>query len=228
MRNLRMNFINKFIRERGGYFGIIGTISIALSTIISFFIYASIDPRFNIISHAISDLGTGPTISNVVYSVGLIIGSFSQIPFYISLIYYFRKKADNTYLIKITILSSLISVVSHNILSLVPFERTVPFLYLTHGISAATHYVAGSIALVLYGINELLDTKVSKKLGLVSLMSGFLYAFLWIGYLFDFIFGLSEMFINHTLQWLAFTGIVLWSLFHSVFLIKTHKREPVS
>lgn len=215
--------IKKFIRDRGGYFGIVGTISITLSTIISFILYTSIDPSFNVVSHAISDLGTGPTISTIVYSVGLIIGSFSQIPLYLSLIYYFRKTAEKPFLIKITTLSSLISVVSHNFLSLVPFERTISFLYLTHGISAGFHYVAGSIALILYGINEFLDAKVSNKLGFISLISGALYALLWIGYLLDFIFGISEVYINHTFQWIAFTGIVLWSLIHSVFLIKTKK-----
>jgi hypothetical membrane protein len=220
--------ILKFIQERGGYFGIIGTISIALSTLISFVIYTSIDSSFNIVSRAISDLGTGPAISSIIYSVGLIVGSFSQIPLYISLVYYFRKKAENAFLIKITTLSSLISVVSHNFLSLVPFERTVSSLYLTHGISAGFHYVAGSIALILYGINEILDAKVSNKLGLISLISGALYALLWIGYLLDFIFGISEVYVNQSFQWIAFTGIIFWSLMHSVFLIKTNKRGPVN
>ena len=223
MPNSRKILIKKFFRERGGYFGIIGAISIALSTIVSYLIYTSIDPSFNIVSNAISDLGTGPTISTIVYSVGLLIGTFSQIPLYSSLIYYYRKNLERAVLIKITILSSSISIVSHNTLSLVPFVRTVSFLYLTHGISAGFHYVAGSIALILYGVNEILDKNISKKLGLVSLISGALYALLWIGYLVDLIFGISEVYINHTFQWIALTGIILWSLTHSAFLIQTKK-----
>ncbi len=225
MRNLRKNLIKKFIREKGGYFGIVGATSITISTLISFYLYSLVNPDLNIISYAVSDLGTGPGLSGLIYSIGLLIASFSQIPLYISLINYLRKKMGNVFLIRLVVLSSLFSIFSHNFLSLVPFYRTILLLYYTHGIAAATHYIAGSVSLILYGFIELSHVKVSKILVILSFITGALYATLWIGYLLDFLVGIPEELINHTIQWVALVGIILWSLFHGIFLIKAKKQE---
>ena len=186
------------------------------------------NPSFNIISYAVSDLGTGPKISSVVYSLGLIIASFCQGPMYISLISYFHKKEGKVFLFKITALASFFLIIGHNVLSLVPFERNVLFLFLTHGTAAAIHYVAGSIAFIFYGFIELLHVKVSKILVITSFITGILYGILWIGYLLDFIVGIPEEYINHTIQWFALAGVILWALFHSIFLFNTKKQNKDS
>jgi len=183
------------------------------------------NPSFNVISYAVSDLVTGPGLSGLIYSIGLLIASFSQIPLYISLINYLRKKMGNVFLIRLVTLSCLLSIFSHNFLSLVPFYRTNLLLYFTHGIAAGIHYVAGSISLILYGFIELSHVKVSKILFILSFITGALYASLWIGYLFDFLVGIPEELINHIIQWVALVGIILWSLFHGIIIIKAMKQE---
>lgn len=228
MRYLRKNLIKKFIREKGGYFGIIGATSMAISALFSFFLYLSMNPDLNIISYAVSDLGTGPGLSGLIFSTGLIIASFCQIPLYLSFIKYLSKKMGNVFLIRLVVLSSLFSIISHNFLSLVPFDRTILLLYYTHGLAAATHYVAGSVSLILYGFIELSRVKVSKILVFLSFITGALYTTLWIGYLLDFLVGISEVYINHSIQWVALAGVILWSLFHGIFLIKAKKRELVN
>ncbi len=150
MRNLNKRLKVNFIRDRGEYFGIVGAISIAISALISYLMNISVNPSFNIITYAVSDLGTGPKISSGIYGLGLVIASFCQIPLYISVINYLRKKECSVFLIKIITLSSLFSIISHNVLSLVPFEKEVLILFLTHGIAAAIHYVAGSIGFILW------------------------------------------------------------------------------
>ena len=225
MRNLAKKFKVNFIQDRAEYFGIVGAISITISILISYLINLSVNPSFNITTFAVSELGTGPKISSGVYGAGLLIASFCQIPLYISVINYLRKKECPVYLIKIVALSTLFSTISHNILSLIPFERVVLLLFLTHGIAAAIHYVAGSIAFIFYGFIELLHVKVSKILVITSFITGILYGILWIGYLLDFIVGIPEEYINHTIQWFALAAIILWALFHGMFLIKTKKRE---
>ena len=217
--------IQTFIRNRGGFFGIIGAVSMSISALISFYLYLSLNPDLNTVSYAVSDLGTGPGLSSLIYNIGLLISSFSQIPLYLCFLNYLRKKMGNVPLIRIVVLSSLFSIFSHNFLSLVPFERSILLLYYTHGIAAAIHYVAGSVSLILYGFIELVHLKVSKILVIISFISGALYGTLWIGYLLDFLVGLPEEFINHTIQWVALTGVILWSLFHGIFLIKTKKRD---
>ena len=225
-----------FIRENGGYFGIIGAASMAISALLSFYLYLSLNPDLNIITYAVSDLGTGPGLSGLIFSTGLIIASFCQIPLYLSFIIYLRKEMRNVFLIRMVVLSSLFSIVSHNFLSLVPFDRTIIFLYYTHGIAAATHYVAGSVALILYGFVELSHETSSKGLAILSFITGALYGTLWIGYLLDFLVGISEDFINHSIQWVALAGVIVWSLFHGIFLIKNkklnfgniNKQEPSS
>ena len=223
MPNQMKTRIQKFIDINGGYFGIIGATSMTISTLISFYLYLSINADLNIVSYAVSDLGTGPGLSGLIFSTGLIIASFCQIPFYLSFIKYLSKKMGNVFLIRMVILSSLFSIFSHNFLSLVPFDRTILFLYYTHGIAAGTHYVAGSVALILYGFVELSHVKVSKILAVTSFITGALYGTLWIGYLLDFLVGISEVFINHTIQWVTLAGVILWSLFHGIFLIKNKK-----
>lgn len=153
------------------------------------------NPDLNIITYAVSDLGTGPGLSGLIFSTGLIIASFCQIPLYISLIYYLRKKRGNVFLIRLVVLGSLISILSHNFLSIVPFDRTILFLYYIHGIAVGTHYVAGSVSLILFGYIELSRVKVSKFLMIPSFITGALYATLWIGYLLDFLVGIDDYLI---------------------------------
>ena len=225
MRNLTKNRTINFIRINGGYFGIIGAISMTLSALISFLLNMSVNPNFNIISFAVSDLVSGPMISRIIYSIGLLISSFAQIPTYFSLINYFDNKDRYNILFKVVVISSLISVISHNILSLVPLERNNLLLFLTHGIAAGIHYVAGSISLILIGIIELLKIKVSKILVVISFITGVLYSMVWLRYFISLIVGIPDIFMNNSIQWFTLAGVILWSLFHGIFLIKANKRD---
>ncbi|MHA1487684.1 MAG: hypothetical protein ACTSSC_11005 [Promethearchaeota archaeon] len=225
MHNLTENSIIKFIRDNGGYFGIIGAISMALSALISYFLNISYNPSFNIVSYAVSDLVSGPMISRIIYSVGLLISSFAQIPTYLSLVNNFNNKDSYITLFKVTALSSVFSIISHNIVSLVPLERNVLPLFLTHGIAAGIHYVAGSISLILIGIIELFKINVSKIIVIISFITGALYSMVWIRYFLSLILGIPDIFMNNTIQWFTLASIIAWSLFHGIFLIKAKKRD---
>ena len=225
MRNLTKNRIVKFIRDNGGYFGIIGAISMMLSALISFFLNSSVNPNFNIVSYAVSDLISGPIISSIIFYVGLLISSFAQIPTYISLINYFNNRESYINLFKVTALSSVFSIISHNILSLVPLERSILSLFLTHGIAAGIHYVAGSVSLILIGIIELYKIKVSKSMVIISFIAGALYSLVWIRYFLSLIVGIPDILMNNSIQWFTLASIILWSLIHGIFLIKAKKRD---
>ena len=225
MHNLMENSIIKFIRDNGGYFGIIGAISMTLSALISYFLNISYNPSFNIVSYAVSDLVSGPMISRIIYSVGLLISSFAQIPTYLSLVNNFNNKDRYITLFKVTALSSVFSIISHNIVSLVPLERNVLPLFLTHGIAAGIHYVVGSVSLILIGIIELYKIKVSKILVVISFIAGALYSMVWIRYILSLIVGIPDILMNNSIQWVTLACIILWSLFHGIFLIKAKKRN---
>jgi hypothetical protein len=213
------NNIIIFIRKSGGYFGIVGATVVGIAALFSYFFNTIVDPRFNIISRAVSDLVTGPKISSFIYSSGLIFASFCQYPLYYSLIHYLRQDLDHHLLINTTKLGTIISIVSHNLVSVIPFVRSILVLYLAHGIAAGIHYVAGSITLILYGIIEVLSRKVSKIYFIISFLSGGLYGLVWIGYL------LSFLDLNHSVQWIAFAGVILWSFLQGVLLIRAKKQE---
>ena len=214
-----------FIREKGGYFGVVGAVIITISALFSYFFNAYVNPNFNIVSSAVSDLATGPIISSVVYSMGLITASFCQYPLYFALIHYLQQDQENSFTIKTTKLGAIISIISHNTVSLIPFVRSILLIYLAHGIAAGIHYVAGSITLILYGIVEFISRNVSKIYYIISFISGILYGLVWIGYLLSFIVGISEIGINHSIQWIAFAGIIFWSLMQGVLLTKVRKRN---
>ena len=206
--------IIQFIREKGGYFGIVGASVVAITALFSYFFNTLVDPNFSVVSNAVSDLATGPKTSSVIYSIGLITASFCQYPLYFSLIHYLRQDMDPFLLIKTTKLGALISIVSHNIVSVIPYERNILLIYLIHGIAAGIHYVAGSITLVLFGIIEIQSKKVSKIFCIISLISGAFYGLVWIEYLFSF------MDLNHSIQWIAFAVVILWSFLQGVLLIR--------
>ena len=219
MPNMKKSYLIEFFREKGGYFGIVGAVAVAIAALFSYFLHILIDPSFNIISFAVSDLATGPHISGVIYSTGLIITSFSQYPLYFSLIYYLRQDLNHNLLIKVTELGAIISIVSHNIVSLIPSVKSIFVLYITHGTAAGIHYVSGSITLILYGIIEILSKKVSRIYIIASFISGTLYGLV----LLFFIFGISEIVLNYSVQWTAFSGIILWSLLQGILLIRVEK-----
>lgn len=225
MSKLTKNPIIKFIRDNGGYFGIIGAISMTVSAVISFFLNYSVNPSFNIVSHAVSDLVSGPLISRIIYNVGLLISSFAQIPTYIALINYFKNKESYVNLFKVTAISSVFSIISHNIVSLVPLERNILPMFLIHGIAAGFHYAAGSVSLISIGIIELFKIKVSKIIVTISFITGALYSMVWIRYFLSLIVGIPDILMNNAIQWFTLAGIILWSLFHGMFLIKAKKRD---
>ena len=223
MRNLTKSLIINFIRERGVYFGIIGVSVTSISVIIAFFLYTSVNPTFNMVSNCVSDLGTGPNMSNIVYNLGAIVTGFCQIFLYLSFVNYLQNKKPNTFLNNIIKLTSVISAIGLIIIGIIPFEREDLILFLGHGSAAAIHYVAGSFAFIFYGIFEIFALKHSKNLWIISFLTGILYGILWVGYLIDFIIKIPQVYVNYTLQWISLAGILLWSLLHSLFLFNNKK-----
>lgn len=220
----KINFI-KFIQEKAGYFGITGVTATSTTVIVAFYLYTSVDPTFNTISNCVSDLGTGPNMSNIIYNIGAVITGLCQISLYSGLIKYLQNENGNPYLIKITRLTFMISAIGLIILGIIPFERGIQFFYFGHGSAAAIHYVTASIAFICYGIFELLILKFSKILGVISFLTGIIYSSLWVGYLIDYTVKLPKVYMNYSLQWISLAGILFWSLVHSIFLILTKKRN---
>ena len=223
MRNLTKSLIINFIRERGVYFGIIGVSVTSISVIIAFFLYTSVNPTFNMVSNCVSDLGTGPNMSNIVYNLGAIVTGFCQIFLYLSFVNYLQNRKPNTFLNNIIKLTSVISAIGLIFIGIIPFEREDLILFLGHGSAAATHYVAGSFAFIFYGFFEIFALKHSKILWIISFLTGILYGLLWVGYLIDFIIKIPQVYVNYTLQWISLAGILLWSLLHSLFLFNNKK-----
>ena len=223
MRNLTKSLIINFIRERGVYFGFIGVSATSISVIMAFFLYTSVNPTFNMVSNCISDLGTGPNMSNIVYNLGAIVTGFCQIFLYLSFVNYLQNKKPNTFLNNIIKLTSVISAIGLIIIGIIPFEREDLILFLGHGSAAAIHYVAGSFAFIFYGFFEIFALKHSKILWIISFLTGILYGILWVGYLIDFIIKIPQVYVNYTLQWISLAGILLWSLLHSLFLFNNKK-----
>jgi len=227
MRNLKKNRIIKFIQDNGGYFAITGALSMTLSALISLFWNYSVNPNFNIVSFAVSDLVSGPMISGVIYTIGLIISSFIQLPTYISLVHCFNKKETYLLLFKITTLSSILSIISHNILSVVPLDRNILPVFIIHGFAAGIHYVTGSISLISIGIIELKKIKVSKIIPIISFIVGGLYSIVWIRFLLSLLLGIPDIVRNHAIQWFGLIGIISWTIIHGIFLIRV-KNQALS
>ena len=225
MRNLIESFYLKYIIDKGEYYGFLGVASTSISVLIAFLLYTSVNPTFSVVSNCVSDLGSGPNMSNIVHNLGATVSGFCLVSFHLSYVKYLQYKKANTYFIKITKLTSVISAIGLIVLGIIPFERESLIFFLGHGYAAATHYVAGSFAFIFYGFFEILILKFSKILGIISFLTGIIYGILWVGYLIDFIFIIPQVEVNYTLQWISLAGILLWSLLHSIFLFKTKMQK---
>jgi len=160
MSKLTKNRIIKFIQTNGGYFAIIGAISMALSALISFLLNYSVNPNFNIVSYAVSDLVSGPMISGAVYSVGLIISSFIQLPTYISLIHCFNKKETYVSLISIGIIE----------LKKMKVSKIIPIISFIVGGLYSIVWIRFLLSL-LVGIPDILLNHAIQWFGLIGIIS---------------------------------------------------------
>lgn len=223
MRKVIKQVYFKLIIDKGGYYGILGVSSTSISVIIAFLLYTSVNPTFTVMSNSVSDLGTGPNMSNIVYNVGATLSGFCLLFYHLSIVKNLQNKKVNTYLIKITKFTSIISASGLIVLGIIPFEKEMLTFFLGHGSAAATHYVAGSFTFFFYGFFEIFILKHFKIYGIISFLTSIIYGMLWIGYLIDFIFQIPQVYVNFILQWISLAGIVLWSIFHSIFFFQFKK-----
>ncbi|MHA2288411.1 MAG: hypothetical protein ACXABG_06455 [Promethearchaeota archaeon] len=169
MRNQTINLFINFIQERGAYFGVIGVFTTSISVIVALFLYTSADPTFNMVTFCVSDLGTGPNLSNMVHNLGAIITGFCLVSLNLALVKHFQNKKANSYLVQLTRVISVFSAIELILLGIIPFEREEQIFFIAHGSAAAIHYVAGSFAFIFYGFFELFLLRFSKILGIISI-----------------------------------------------------------
>ena len=99
---------NFFEKVNGSYFGIISFLVSGVCIIIAQILYMEADPSFSMSTNFVSDLGTGPHGSYIIFSSGMILTGALIMPFYIYIGWYLQK-AENLNLLRVAMIMGVIS-----------------------------------------------------------------------------------------------------------------------
>lgn len=147
-------------------FGFAAVIISSSAILISLLLYLTVDPTFSIFTHWISNLGSGPNGSNIVFNVGIAITSMLLFLFYMYFIKDFRKKKGKKILVDLFFVSTCINCFGLFFVAIFPY--TIPFL---HGIAAFAFFIGGFISSILYAILILLTKGSNKILAVFSFIA---------------------------------------------------------
>lgn len=198
--SLRFNdlFTRIFSSIPGQFFGILSTL-IGLSGDIIAIIYNS---EYNL-NLMISTLGTGP--GGFFFNFGTILSGILAIPFYFYLERALFKENLNKKVLKIALISALISCIFFIAIGLFPsFDNNIFFIY-AHGISVLLCFISGAIYFVLFSYLFRISSIFPKTIvyiGYVQISLIILFLFTW----------------NPLIEWLMTFGIILWILFLSFYM----------
>ena len=154
----------------GKYFGIIGLVLYAFSTLTAVILYLSVDPSYSIFTHWISHLGDGPNGANYIFNYGWIISSFILFFFYIHEIRELRNNGVKERYLDLLSLTSLSFALGVLLVGIFPLHLG------TLHTAVAVIYFAGSFGFtMIYGIIVLNHSEIPNMLAFAAFMTAIAY-----------------------------------------------------
>ncbi|TFG00926.1 MAG: DUF998 domain-containing protein [Promethearchaeota archaeon] len=211
-----MSFLDTFYQKINGcYFAFLGAGTSLLSIFIAYILFIQVDPSFTIFTHFISDLGDGPNGSNLVFNIGIIIGSFISIFFYIFLTKFLINHDGNTLLSGLGLIFGIVSFIGGLLVGSFP-SATAP---LAHRVGALMSFGGSFFISIFYSLAELTTPNFNKKVAVL----GFLIAPFPIMFLLTYLF-LHFPGINSTIpifiEWLSYFTRMAWIFTQSIYIYK--------
>lgn len=209
-----MSNLNKeFYKISGSICGIMAWIIGLLSFTIAIILRSNVDSTFSLNSHYLCDLGIEKYDTHIVFSIGFILNKSFLIPFYISFGFLLQKKIYKSYLIRVAIVTSIISMLSLIILPPFLLDPYNQFFCSMHGILGFIHFSSATFAFTLYGIIELSNPRISSFYAIVSFITAFMHGFFLI---------FSSI---HLIEWFTISSDFIWVLIHTIFLFKSDQTQ---
>lgn len=216
-----MNVLDKFYQKVNGcYFAFVGAGTSLLTILIAYLLYIQVDPSFTILTHFISDLGDGPNFSNVVFNVGIIIGSCISLFFYIFLTKLLIERGANKVFSILGLIFGLVSFIGGLLVGLFP-SAVAP---LEHRIGALLSFSGSFFISIFYSCAELTDREFNK----IVAIFGLLIAPFPITFLLTFLF-LHYPGINSTIpifiEWISYFTRMAWIITQSLYIFKLQSSQ---
>ena len=223
------NFFEEIYEKIPGYyFGIIGLLIYLSSTFIAVLAYLSVNPNYSIFTNWISDLGTGPNGSNIIFNTGWIISSGLILLFHVYQIQKLKEKIKRKYsiVLKLMAISNLAFTLGIFLVGVFPGDFT--FIY--HIIGATFYFLGGLSFFSLYGLVAIFNKKIPLIYAPIATFVSISYILFYLTAHFPEIFLRVGITIT-SMEWLTlFTeaSMMLVILLHSLFenfLLKKFEKE---
>jgi hypothetical membrane protein len=190
---------NFFKKISGKIFGFSSSCIILFSILISIVLNSLSDNSYSVLTHWISQLGVGFNGSNLVFNIGLQIGSGLIIIFHIYESLELRKKGIKQIFLIPLLFSALIYSVGAYFVGLFPMNMKI------HGIAAAIYFNGCLFHYLIYGYIMVCNVKGFSKFQMIltiliiQLFMVYIISQLYTTFTNAYWFGIS----NHILEWLA-------------------------
>lgn len=216
-----MEHLDRFYeRINGSYFGIIAFIILVISVTVAQMLYMTVDPTYNLTTNFISDLGTGPNGSDVVFSIGMILAGIIQIPYYIYLGWYLQKKDKNMNLLRKGMIAGIIASIGFILVGIFPFDPNDNFSYNMHIIAAGILFYGVLIMLLIYGISEYRNPKIPNLLSILAFITAILYGAFITSAIIQYLTSTPFQAYTYIIEWIGSWAMVVWMIAHIYYTLK--------
>ncbi len=212
-----MEKIDRFYEKiNGSYLIFIGIGLSLLFIFIAVILFMQVDPKFNIYSNFISDLGDGPNNSNIVFNVGVIISGIFNFFIYLYLTRFLQKKEANEKLILLAFIATIVSTIGTIMVGLFTSDTENTL----HRTGAGMSFFGSFFLIIFFSLAEYKIPDIPKKYS----VSGLILAPISLVFLVFFILlilntGFSSEITIFT-EWLAFFANTAWLFIQGIYTLR--------
>jgi len=211
----------------GYYFGIFGLMVFLSSTITALLVYLSVNPNYSIFTNWISDLGTGPNGSNIIFNTGWILSSGLILLFHIYQIKHIKKKIHRKYFLFLRLMAVSNISFTFGIFLVGVFPENLAIYHLI----AATFFFSGGIVFFsFYGILGILNKKIPLSYTFIAIFISLIYILFYLTAHFPEVFTKVGITVT-SMEWLTLiteASMMLMILLHSLienYFLKKYEKE---
>jgi hypothetical membrane protein len=212
---------NFYEKLNGSYFGIISFLVSLVSVTTAQILYMEADPSFSMNTNFVSDLGTGPNGSDIIFSIGMILTGTLIMPFYVY-IGWNLQKGEAWDFINIGMIMGLIGSLGMILVGVFPLNPNDNLSYHMHIIAAGILFYGFLCMLLIYGISEYRDSKISNLLSFLSFITAGLFGAFITSVIIQFLSSETFQAYTYILEWIGLYSAGLWIIAHVYYTLK-HK-----
>ena len=212
-------FDKLFDKLNGGYICFIILIVNIVASIIEQVYYMPYNPSYSMFTNYISDMGAGPIETKVTITVSNTIAGILLLLLILYILRDLEKKEANKNLKRLILILGIIDSIALILLGFFLLDPATPVAYEIHRIAAIFYFGCISMTMLIYGYLEVTLPNFSKKLAIISIITGILALSFTTGFVIveytvvprqAFVYFIEHMFFYAIFVWLIVHGIFYW------------------